>query len=45
MLFLLVLCLARASLAAIVQSLSSRVALVLGGYGPGYSELRAVEVP
>ena len=28
----------------IVQSLSSNYALVLGGYGPGYQELRSVEV-
>ena len=28
----------------IVQSLSSNYALVLGGYGPGYEELRKVEV-
>ena len=28
----------------IVQSLSSRYAVVLGGYGPGYSELAMVEV-
>ena len=28
----------------IVQSLSSRYAVVLGGYGPGYSELSMVEV-
>lgn len=28
----------------IVQTLSSRFALVLGGYGPGYTELKAVEV-
>ena len=28
----------------IVQSLSSNYALVLGGYGPGYQELRNVEV-
>ena len=28
----------------IVQSLSSRYAIVLGGYGPGYSELKRVEV-
>ena len=28
----------------IVQSLSSNYALVLGGYGPGYEELREVEV-
>ena len=28
----------------IVQSLSSNYALVLGGYGPGYKELRKVEV-
>ncbi len=28
----------------VVQSLSSRYALLLGGYGPGYRELREVEV-
>ena len=28
----------------IVQSLSSNYGLVLGGYGPGYEELRKVEV-
>ena len=28
----------------IVQSLSSNYGLVLGGYGPGYEELREVEV-
>ena len=28
----------------IVQTLSSRYGLVLGGYGPGYKELREVEV-
>ena len=28
----------------IVQTLSSNYALVLGGYGPGYEELRHVEV-
>lgn len=28
----------------IVQSLSSRYAIVLGGYGPGYSELKQVEI-
>ena len=28
----------------IVQTLSSRFALVLGGYGPGYTELKRVEV-
>ena len=28
----------------IVQSLSSEYAVVLGGYGPGYSELSMVEV-
>jgi hypothetical protein len=28
----------------IVQTLSSRYGLVLGGYGPGYTELRQVEV-
>ena len=30
--------------AKIVQSLSSRYAVVLGGYGPGYTELSMVEV-
>ena len=28
----------------IVQSLSSNYGLVLGGYGPGYEELRKIEV-
>ena len=28
----------------IVQTLSSRYAIVLGGYGPGYKEMREVEV-
>ena len=28
----------------IVQSLSSSYAIVLGGYGPGYEELRSVEI-
>ena len=28
----------------IVQTLSSRYAVVLGGYGPGYTELSQVEV-
>ena len=28
----------------IVQTLSSRYAVVLGGYGPGYTELNNVEV-
>ena len=28
----------------IVQSLSSNYGLVLGGYGPGYEELREVDV-
>ena len=28
----------------IVQTLSSRYGLVLGGYGPGYEELRKIEV-
>ena len=28
----------------VVQSLSSNYGLVLGGYGPGYEELRKVEV-
>lgn len=28
----------------IVQSLSSRYAIILGGYGPGYRELKDVEV-
>ena len=28
----------------IVQSLSSRYAIVLGGYGPGYQELLPVDV-
>ena len=32
------------SQATIVQSLSSSYAVVLGGYGPGYSELVEVEV-
>ena len=27
-----------------LQSLSSRYAVVLGGYGPGYQELKDVEV-
>ena len=28
----------------VVQTLSSRYAIVLGGYGPGYKEMREVEV-
>lgn len=32
------------SLTSIVQTLSSRYAIVLGGYGPGYTELSKVEV-
>ena len=28
----------------IVQTLSSKYGLVLGGYGPGYKEMRQVEV-
>ena len=32
------------SQATIVQSLSSKYAVVLGGYGPGYTELVEVEV-
>ena len=28
----------------VVQSLSSSYAIILGGYGPGYKELREVEV-
>lgn len=28
----------------IVQSFSSRFALILGGYGPGYTELKDVDV-
>ncbi len=28
----------------IVQKLSSRYAVVMGGYGPGYQELKEVEV-
>ena len=35
---------AASSQATIVQSLSSKYAVVLGGYGPGYSELVEVEV-
>jgi len=33
-----------ASIPTIVQTLSSRFALVLGGFGPGYTELQEVEV-
>ena len=32
------------SYSTIVQTLSSRYALVLGGYGPGYTELSQVDV-
>ena len=32
------------SYSTIVQTLSSRYAMVLGGYGPGYTELSQVEV-
>ena len=28
----------------VVQSLSSRAALVMGGYGPGYAEMKGAEV-
>merc|ERR1712032_503799 len=32
------------ALTSIVQTLSSRYAIVLGGYGPGYTELSQVEI-